>query len=141
LNFRPSIHYRYVNSPFISLSHTGDAVDGKDDDDDAEDSDSDDEDDNDVTDGPNNNNSNNNNDNNNNDSNDETKEKHDDDDDGFFGRFFETLVDKLAVFKTRACRAGLVHNFLRGLQVMMSAPLFSGLLLSIVLFLSFSTNA
>lgn len=136
MNFRPSIHYRYVNSPFISLSHTGDAVDGKDDDDDAEDSDNDDEDDNYVTDGPNNNN------NNNSDSNDETKEKHDDDDDGgFFGRFFETLVDKLAVFKTRACRAGLVHNFLRGLQVMMSAPLFSGLLLSIVLFLSFSTNA
>lgn len=93
------------------------AIDGKDDDDDAEDSDSDNEDDNDVTDGYNNNNNNN----------DETKEKHDDDnDEGFFGRFFEALVDRLAVFKTRAGRAGLVHNFLRGLQVMTTAPLFSG---------------
>ena len=119
---------------FISLSYTEEAVDGKDDADDAEDSDSDNEDDNDVTDGYNNNNNNNNN--------DETKEKHDDDDDhGFFGRFFEALVDKLAVFKTRAGRAGLVHNFLRGLQVMTTAPLLSGLLLSIALFLYFFMNA
>ena len=119
----------------MSLSHTGDAVDGNNDDDEAEDSDSDNEDDNDITDGCNNNDNNNNN-----DSNNETKEKNDDDDDeGFFGRFFEALVDKLAVFKTRAGRAGLVHNFLRGLQVMTSAPLFSGLFLS--LFLYFFTNA
>lgn len=117
----------HVNSPFFSLSRTGETIDGKDDDD-AEDSDSDNEEDNDITDGSNNN--------------DETKEKHDDDDDeGFFGRFFEALVDKLAVFKTRAGRAGLVHNFLRGLQVMTSAPLFSGLLLFIALFLHFFMNA
>ena len=62
------------------------------------------------------------NNNNNNNNNHETKEKHEDDDEGFFGRFFEALVDKLAVFKTRAGRAGLVHNFLRGLQVMTTAP-------------------
>ena len=106
----------------------------KDDDDDPEDSESDNEDDNDVTDGYNNNNNNNN-------KNDETKEKHDDKDDkGFFGQFFEALVDKFAVFKTRAGRAGLVHNFLRGLQVMTTAPLFSGLL-SIALFLYFFMNA
>ena len=99
----------------ISLFHTGEAVDVKDDDDDPEDSESDNEDDNDVTDGYNNNNNN---------KNDETKEKHDDDDDeGFFGQFFEALVDKFAVFKTRAGRAGLVHNFLRGLQVMTTGPL------------------
>ena len=104
----------------------------KDDDDDPEDSESDNEDDNDVTDGYNNNNNNSNK--------DETKEKHDDDDDeGFFGQFFEALVDKFAVFKTRAGRAGLVHNFLRGLQVMTTAPLFSGLL-SIALFLYFFMN-
>ena len=78
---------------------------------------------------------------NNNNNNDETKEKHDDDDEGFFGRFFEALVDKLAVFKTRAGRAGLVHNFLRGLQVMTTAPLLPGLLLSIALFLYFFMNA
>ena len=103
----------------------------KDDDDDPEDSESDNEDDNDVTDAYNNNNNNNK---------DETKEKHDDDDDeGFFGQFFEALVDKFAVFKTRAGRAGLVHNFLRGLQVMTTAPLFSGLL-SIALFLYFFMN-
>ena len=100
------------------LSHIGETIDGKDDDD-TEDSDSDNEEDNDITDSSNNN--------------DETKEKHDDgDDECFFGRFFEALVDKLAVFKTRAGRAGLVHNFLRGLQVMTSAPLFSGLLLYVV---------
>ena len=105
----------------------------KDDDDDPEDSESDNEDDNDVTDGYNNNNNNSNK--------DETKEKHDDDDDeGFFGQFFEALVDKFAVFKTRAGRAGLVHNFLRGLQVMTTAPLLSGLL-SIALFLYFFMNA
>ena len=99
----------------------------KDDDDDPEDSESDNEDDNDATDGYNNNK-------------DETKEKHDDDDDeGFFGQFFEALVDKFAVFKTRAGRAGLVHNFLRGLQVMATAPLLSGLL-SIALFLYFFMN-
>ena len=99
----------------------------KDDDDDPEDSESDNEDDNDATDGYNNNK-------------DETKEKHDDDDDeGFFGQFFEALVDKFAVFKTRAGRAGLVHNFLRGLQVMTTAPLLSGLL-SIALFLYFFMN-
>ena len=115
------------------MSHTGETVDGRVDDDDAEDSNSDNEDDYDVTDGCNNKN---------NDSNDETKEKHDnDDDEGFFGRFFEALADKLAVLKTRAGRAGLVHNFLRGLQVMTSAPLFSGLSLSTALFLCFLVNA
>lgn len=86
-------------------------IDGKDDDDD-DDSDSDNEDSDDVTD--------------NNNTSDETKEK-DNDDEGFFGRFFENLVDKLAVLKTRAGRAGLVHNFLRGLQIL-TAPFLSGLL-------------
>ncbi len=93
-------------------------IDGKDDDDD-DDSDSDNEDD-DFTD--------------NNNTSDETKGK-DNDDEGFFGRFFENLVDKLAVLKTRAGRAGLVHNFLRGLQIL-TAPFFSGLLL----FVSFVFN-
>ena len=90
-------------------------IDGNDDDDDDNDSDSDnEEDDDDVT------------DNNNNNTDDKTKKNDDDDDDGFFGRFFEALVDKLAVFKTRIGRAGLIHNFLRGLQV--TAPVPSGLL-------------
>ncbi|XP_078351051.1 cytosolic phospholipase A2-like [Oculina patagonica] len=84
-------------------------IDGKDDDDD-DDSDSDNEDDDDVTD--------------NNNTSGETKEK-DNDDEGFFGRFFENLVDKLAVLKTRTGRAGLVHNFLRGLQIL-TAPFLSG---------------
>ena len=94
-------------------------IDGNDDDYDDNDSDSDnEEDDDDVTD--------NNNNNNNNNTDDKTKkDDDDDDDDGFFGRFFKTLVDKLAVFKTRAGRAGLIHNFLRGLQV--TAPVPSGL--------------
>ena len=110
------ISSQHIDSRVISLSHTGEAIDRKDDYDDIEDSDSDNEDDNDIID--------------NNNTNDETKEKlDDDDDDGYFGRFFENLVDKLAVFKTRAGRAGLVHNFLRGLQILASAPLFSGLLL------------
>ena len=59
----------------------------------------------------------------------------------FFGRFFEAVVDKLAVFKTRAGRAGLVHNFLRGLQVMTTIPLISGLLLSLALSLYFFIDA
>jgi len=119
-----AISCQHINSRAMSLFHTGEAMDRKDDDDDIEDSDSDNEDDNDITD--------------NNKTNDETKEKHDeDDDDGYFGRFFEALVDKLSVFKTRAGRAGLVHNFLRGLQILTSAPLFSGLLLFTALFIHF----
>lgn len=85
-------------------------IDGKDDDED-DDSDSDNEDDDDVTD--------------NNKTSDETKEK-EDDDEGFFTRFFENLVDKLSVLKTRVGRAGLVHNFLRGLQIL-ATPFLSGL--------------
>ncbi|CAH3128692.1 unnamed protein product [Pocillopora meandrina] len=54
---------------------------------------------------------------------DEIKEN-DKDGKGFFGRFFEVLVDKLAVFRTRTGRAGLVHNFLRGLQIL-AAPFLS----------------
>ena len=82
------------------MSHTGETVDRRVDDDDAEDSDSDNEDDNDVTDGCNNKN---------NDNNDETKEKHDNDDnEGFFGRFFEALLDKACCVKdsSRSSRPG-----------------------------------
>lgn len=62
---------------------------------------------------------------NNNNTDDKTK-KQDDEEEGFFTRVFEALVDKLKVLKTRSGRAGLVHNFLRGLQVL-SAPVPSGL--------------
>ena len=62
-----------------------------------------------------------------NDNSDEIKEK-DKEGKGFFGRFFEVLVNKLAVFRTRTGRAGLVHNFLRGLQIL-AAPILSGLCL------------
>lgn len=55
----------------------------------------------------------------------ETKVK-DEEEKGFFGRFFKVLVEKLAVFRTRTGRAGLVHNFLRGLQVL-TASILSGL--------------
>lgn len=54
----------------------------------------------------------------------ETKVK-DEEEKGFFGRFFKVLVEKLAVFRTRTGRAGLVHNFLRGLQVL-TASILSG---------------
>ena len=43
----------------------------------------------------------------------------------FLTTVFETFVEKIAMFKTRAGRAGLVHNFLRGLQTM-TAPVPSG---------------
>ena len=44
---------------------------------------------------------------------------------GFLEHVFESLLDKLKLLKTRVGRAGLVHNFLRGLEVL-SAPVASG---------------
>ena len=64
------------------------------------------------------------NDNNNNDG-DKTKEQ-DDEEKGFLGRVFETLLDKIKLLNTRVGRAGLVHNFLRGLEVI-SGPVLTGL--------------
>ena len=46
-------------------------------------------------------------------------------DEGFLKSMMESLVEKCSLLKTRAGRAGLVHNFLRGLQ-MMTAPVPSG---------------
>jgi len=46
-------------------------------------------------------------------------------DHSFRKRMLETFVEKFNVLKTRAGRAGLVHNFLRGLQLM-AAPVPSG---------------
>ena len=64
-------------------------------------------------------------DNNNNSDGDKTKEQ-DDEEKGFLGRMFETLLDKIKVLNTRVGRAGLIHNFLRGLEVI-SGPVLSGL--------------
>ena len=46
-------------------------------------------------------------------------------DSGLSARALEYLMDKFPVLQTREGRAGLVHNFLRGLQLM-SAPVPSG---------------
>ena len=68
---------------------------------------------------------NNSNNNNNNNDNDKTKEQ-DDEEKGFLGRVFETLLDKIKLLNSRVGRAGLIHNFLRGLEVL-SGPVLSGL--------------
>ena len=68
---------------------------------------------------------NDNNNNNNNNDGDKTKEQ-DDEEKGFLGRVFETLLDKIKLLNTRVGRAGLVHNFLRGLEVI-SGPVLTGL--------------
>ena len=41
-------------------------------------------------------------------------------------RIMETFVEKIPFLKTRSGRAGLVHNFMRGLQVILTAPVHSG---------------
>lgn len=56
---------------------------------------------------------------------DKTKEQ-DDEEKGFLGCVFETLLDKIKLLNTRVGRAGLIHNFLRGLEVI-SGPVLSGL--------------
>ena len=56
-------------------------------------------------------------------SNDETEEE-DEEENTFLQRLCNTLVDNIKLLKTRAGRAGLINNFLRGLSV----PCFSGLL-------------
>ena len=63
--------------------------------------------------------------NNSNTSSDEKKEE-DKDENTFLERVCQTLVDNIKLLKTRAGRAGLIHNFLRGLSVP-SVPDFSGL--------------
>ncbi|XP_068762797.1 cytosolic phospholipase A2-like isoform X2 [Montipora capricornis] len=40
-------------------------------------------------------------------------------------RITETIVEKIPFLKTRSGRAGLVHNFMRGLQVILTAPVHS----------------
>ena len=47
------------------------------------------------------------------------------DDHSFLTNVMESFVDKISMLKTRAGRAGLVHNFLRGLHLM-TAPVASG---------------
>ena len=59
---------------------------------------------------------------NNSTSNDETEEE-DKEEKTFLRRVCDTLVDNIKLLKTRAGRAGLIYNFLRGLSV----PSFSGL--------------
>ena len=44
---------------------------------------------------------------------------------GFMTGLLESLMDRFPVLQTREGRAGLVHNFLRGLQLL-SAPIPSG---------------
>ena len=46
-------------------------------------------------------------------------------DDRFLSSVMESFIKKCSVLKTRCGRAGLVHNFLRGLQLM-TAPVSSG---------------
>lgn len=48
-----------------------------------------------------------------------------DHDQSFLTGVLESLMEKCSVLKTRSGRAGLVHNFLRGLQLM-AAPVLSG---------------
>lgn len=50
---------------------------------------------------------------------------HECEDHSFLKTMMESFVEKVSMLKTRAGRAGLVHNFLRGLQLM-SAPVPSG---------------
>lgn len=59
---------------------------------------------------------------------DEDSDEEDDDTDavdGHLTKVMESFVQKCPVLKTRSGRAGLVHNFLRGLQLM-TAPVPSG---------------
>ena len=59
---------------------------------------------------------------------DEDSDEEDDDTDavdGHLTKVMESFVQKFPVLKTRSGRAGLVHNFLRGLQLM-TAPVPSG---------------
>lgn len=58
----------------------------------------------------------------------ETKEEpalHDGEGHSFLTRIMENFLEKVSFLKTREGRAGLVHNFLRGLQLM-TAPVPSG---------------
>ena len=48
-----------------------------------------------------------------------------DHDQSFLARVMESFVEKCSLLKSRSGRAGLVHNFLRGLQLM-TAPVPSG---------------
>ena len=44
--------------------------------------------------------------------------EHDGDERGFMAGVLECLMERFPVLKTREGRAGLVHNFLRGLQLL-----------------------
>lgn len=55
----------------------------------------------------------------------EEPNEHEYEDHSFLKRLLKTFVEKISILKTRAGRAGLVHNFLRGLQLM-TAPVPSG---------------
>ena len=55
----------------------------------------------------------------------EEPDEHEYEDHSFLTKLLETFVEKISILKTRAGRAGLVHNFLRGLQLM-TAPVLSG---------------
>ena len=58
----------------------------------------------------------------------ETEEEpasHDCEDHSFLSSIMGTFMEKVSFLKTREGRAGLVHNFLRGLQLM-TAPVPSG---------------
>ena len=55
----------------------------------------------------------------------QTEMKPEDHDQSFLGGVLESLMEKCSVLKTRSGRAGLVHNFLRGLQLM-AAQVLSG---------------
>lgn len=55
----------------------------------------------------------------------QTEMEPEDHDQSFLARVMEGFIEKCSVLKTRSGRAGLVHNFLRGLQLM-TAPVPSG---------------
>ena len=57
--------------------------------------------------------------------NEEQPTEHECEDHSFLTNVMESFVEKVSLLKTRAGRAGLVHNFLRGLQLMTS-PVPSG---------------
>ena len=57
--------------------------------------------------------------------NEEQPTEHECEDHSFLTKVMESFVEKVSLLKTRAGRAGLVHNFLRGLQLMTS-PVPSG---------------
>jgi len=68
----------------------------------------------------------------------ETKEKAAAHDPSFLTALMESFMEKVSFLKSREGRAGLVHNFLRGLQLM-TAPVPNGEILTVLAFSIFAS--